>query len=630
MSSTGRDTGWSLARLRATLLGKPIPTSRAHHERLGPLLGLPVFSSDALSSVAYATEAILGILVLAGANDLSKQVPITLAICALIVIIAFSYHQTIHAYPSGGGSYIVASANLGQRLGLLAGAALLIDYVLTVSVSVAAGVAAIVSAFPQLHSQLVILSLASILFVAWLNLRGVRESGAAFAIPVYAFIVGILGMIVWGLLSHGFVPPHGQSVESDQLAKEPNVAMLFLVLRAFAAGCTALTGIEAVSNGVPAFKAPEAKNAALTLNMMAGLLVLMFVGIGWLSSYVPHLGLYSSNDPHYRSLVSQVAAYVFGGDKSIGFYFIQFATAIILILAANTSFADFPRLASLMARDGYLPRSLARQGDRLVFHNGILLLAVFAGALVWYFHGQLDLLLPLYAIGVFTAFTLSQAGMVVHWFKDREPGWQRSAVINGIGALLSGVVLVVILVTKFLEGAWIVTVLLAILYSVFLAIRGRYAAITRQLDLGKPEVHPPTHHQVLLLVPRVHKGIVQALEYALMIQGDVRAVHVTIDERNLPALRRNWDRISATVPLVVLNSPFRSLIDPLLDYIDELQAADPQLVVTVIVPEAITLRWPQRLLQENVAAQIKVAASKKPNVVVTNVRYFLDQPKRSA
>jgi amino acid transporter len=625
MSETGRESGWSLAKLRATLLGKPIPSSRAHHERLGPLLGLPVFSSDALSSVAYATEAILTILVLGGAGDIGKQFWITIAICALIVIIAYSYNQTIHAYPSGGGSYIVASENLGPKVGLLAGAALLIDYVLTVSVSVAAGVIAIVSAFPNLNhpDTIVELSLAAILVVAWLNLRGVRESGAAFAIPVYGFIIGMIVMIGWGLIHHGLTPPQHQIIQSDLLGKEAHVAVLFLVLRAFAAGCTALTGIEAVSNGVPAFKPPESRNASITLTVMALLLVVMFVGTGWLATYVPRLGVYEGNNPLYRSLVSQIAAYVFGGDKSFGFYFIQFSTALILILAANTSFADFPRLASLMARDGYLPRTLARQGDRLVFHNGIMLLAIFAGVLIVYFKGQLDLLLPLYAVGVFSAFTLSQAGMVVHWFRDHEPGWQKRAVINGIGALLSGVVLVVILVTKFLEGAWIVTVLLAAIYVLFLSIKGRYNNISRQLELDKPGIAVPKHNLVLVLVPRVHKGIVHALEYAMMIKGTVKAVHVTLDERTLPALRRNWDRYGGDVPLVILNSPFRSLIDPLMDYIDELQSVDPGLVVTVVVPEAVTLKWPQRLLQENVAGQIKAAASKKPNVVVSNVRYFL-------
>lgn len=621
MSSQGK--GWSWNRLRATFFGKPIPTSRAHHERLAPILGLPVFASDALSSVAYATEAVLGILVLAGIAALQLQLTITISIAVLIVIIAFSYNQTIHAYPNGGGSYIVASENLGAKPGLLAGAALLIDYILTVSVSVTAGVAAIVSAFPHLHKFLVPLSLAAILVIAWLNLRGVRESGFAFAIPVYAFIVGIVGMVLWGLVHRGVTPVAHQTAVTDTIGKEANISMIYLFLRSFAAGCTALTGVEAVSNGVPAFKAPESRNAQITLRWMTGLLVVMFVGLGLLARTLPELNLYDSGDPHYRSLVSQLAAATLGGYNSFGFYYIQFTTALILVLAANTSFADFPRLASLMARDGYLPRSLSRQGDRLVFHNGIVMLACLAGALVWYFKGQLDLLLPLYAVGVFSAFTLSQAGMVVHWRKERSPRWQRSAVINGIGSAMSGVVLLVIFFTKFMEGAWIVAVLMVVMFVVFRLIRKRYTDISNQLALDEAAMPTASKHIVMLLVPRVHKGILKALEYAQMIQGTCRAVHVTLDDRAVLNLRRMWERFGGGVPLVILNSPFRSLIDPLLDYVDEIHAEEPDTVVTVIVPESISTRFFQKLLQENVALQLKVALSSRRNVVVTNVRYFL-------
>lgn len=622
MSAHGKGISWN--RLRSTFFGKPIPTSRAHHERLPPVLGLPVFASDALSSVAYATEAILGILILAGSGALHLELGITCAILFLIVIIGFSYNQTIHAYPNGGGSYIVASENLGPNAGVAAGAALLIDYILTVSVSVAAGVAAIVSAFPHLHRLLVPLSLGAILVIAWLNLRGVKESGRAFALPVYGFILGMIGMIVWGLIHRGFAPFPGQTGISHEIGKDAATPALFLVLRSFAAGCTALTGVEAVSNGVPAFRAPESRNAAITLRAMIALLVTMFLGIGVLARTLPHLNLLDSGDPGYRSVVSQIAAATLGGDKSLGFYYIQFATAVILVLAANTSFADFPRLASLMGRDGYLPRSLARQGDRLVFHNGIYILAFLACGLVWYFHGQLDLLLPLYAVGVFSAFTLSQAGMVVHWRKDRQRGWRRSAAINGIGALLSGIVLVVLFVTKFLEGAWIVAVLMATMFFLFKAIKRRYQHVSEQLALDGVVPTPPENHLVLLLVPRVHKGILTALEYARLIKGNCRAVHVTIDERSLLTLRRQWEKYGEGVPLIVLNSPYRSLIDPLLEYLDEIHENDPETVVTMIVPEAVSKKLAGKLLQENVALQLKVAFSSRPNVVVTNVRYFLD------
>lgn len=616
-----------LSALRRFLVGPPIPNAAAHHERLSPLIGLPVFSSDALSSVAYATEAVLGVLILKGIGALGLQMWVTLAICLLIVVIAISYNQTIHAYPSGGGSYIVASENLGESPGLIAAAALLIDYILTVSVSVAAGVAALVSAFPALHPYLVPLSLFFVAVVAWANLRGVRESGGLFAIPTYGFILGVIAAIVFGVI-HSFTagPVHQVAVASTgTIGKESTAvggALIFLVLRSFAAGCTALTGIEAVSNGVQAFKAPESKNAAKTLKMMTTLLLVMFLGTGYLAQHLPVLGLYDSSDPRYTTVLSQVAAYAFGA-KSIGFYYIQIATAAILILAANTAFADFPRLSSLIARDGYLPRPLARQGDRLVFHNGILVLAVAAGFLIWKFKGELDTLLPLYAVGVFTAFTLSQAGMVVHWFHDQKPGWRTSAIINGIGACLSGAVFIVILATKFMEGAWIVALLIPLIYAGFKGIKKRYDSITRQLTIDKaPPV--PSGHMRLLLVPRVHKGILAALQYAKLDDVDCQAVHIVINEKRLPEVQHLWDQYGDGVPLVVLRSPYRSLLQPLLDYVDGIREENPGVVITVIVPEAVSTRWWHKLLQENVASQIKSALGRRKNVVVTNVRYFLN------
>jgi amino acid transporter len=389
----------SWARLRRLLIGKPIPTSKAHHERLGPLIGLPVFSSDAMSSVAYATEAILAVLVLASSQALHLQFGITLAILALIIIIATSYNQTIHAYPNGGGSYIVASDNLGTMPGLVAGAALLIDYVLTVAVSVSAGVAAITSAFPHLHPYLVPISLFAVAVVAWANLRGLRESGALFAIPTYGFILSMIVMLSVALFkAYTAHNPAAQVLVASDLGKEAHVFFTFVLLRAFAAGCTALTGIEAVSDSVQAFRVPEAKNASLTLRWMVVILSTVFVLIGLVVPHLPKLQILSTADPHYRTLISQIAEFSFG-PKTVGFYIVQFTTAAILVLAANTAFADFPRLASFVARDGFLPRALTRQGDRLVFHNGIILLSLLAGFLVFMFKGELDALLPLYAIG---------------------------------------------------------------------------------------------------------------------------------------------------------------------------------------------------------------------------------------
>jgi len=613
------------SRVRRALFGKPIPTAQAHHERLGPFLGLPVFSSDALSSVAYATEAILGVLVLYSVGALKDQIWITLGICLLIIIIATSYNQTIHAYPTGGGSYIVAKENLGETPGLIAGAALLIDYVLTVSVSVAAGIAALVSAYPSLHGYLVPLSLLCIAAIAWANLRGVKESGTVFSIPTYGFIVCMTALIVFGLFHLVGGPAVGQRVEADpgDIGREVHYLFLYVILRAFAAGCTALTGIEAVSNGIQAFRAPESHNASITLRWMTALLTFMFLGIGFLSLHIPTLTLYSTSSPKYMSVVAQVAAHTFGFG-SVPFYFIQYFTAAILILAANTAFADFPRLSSLLGRDGYVPRPLARLGDRLVFHNGIVLLALAAGALIAKFRGELDALLPLYAVGVFTAFTLSQAGMVRHWITLKGRGWQNKAVINAIGATLSGIVALVILSTKFVEGAWIVLVLLALLFVMFKLIKGRYASISKQLEIvGEPPARP-SRHTSLLMVPRVHRGIVSALEYALLLDPHCRAVHVAINDRALPEVRRMWEKYGEGVPLTILSTPHRSLVQPILDYVDEMLEEDPNQVITVIVPEAFSVNFFHKLLQENVAQQLRNALAQRRNVMVSNARYFLN------
>jgi len=615
----------ALQRIRRALLGAPIPSSQAHHERLTPFFGLPVFSSDSLSSVAYATEAILGVLILGGSGFLNHQLWIALALILLIVIIAFSYQQTIHAYPSGGGSYIVASENLGETAGLFAAAALLVDYVLTVSVSIAAGVLAITALYPFLLKHLVLLSLFCICIVAFANLRGVRESGAIFAFPTYGFVVSILTMIGFGayraMTTH--TPPQVLD-PTPWLGKENTHAVLFIILRSFAAGCTALTGIEAVSNGVQAFRPPEAQNAAKVLRWMAFLLSILFLGISLLAMKLPHLSLLPNDDKHYTTVAYQVAVFAFGNSHSWMVYIVQLFTALILILAANTAFADFPRLTSLIARDGYLPRYLARLGDKLVFHNGILVLAGAAGALVVIFKGQLDLLLPLYAIGVFAAFTLSQVGMVVHWLKLREPGWQRSIAINAVGAALCGIVLVIIAYTKFMDGAWVVLLLLPIIYAVFKLIKARYQSIDRQLTMNDEPMPVMTGHIVLLLVPRVNRGILTALEYAKRLRGECQAVHVTLNDKSLPELQRNWKQISGDVELVVLPSPYRSLIDPMLAYVDKLKKSNPGIVITVVVAEAVSTKWYQKLLAESVALQLKTALASRRNVVVANVRYFLN------
>jgi len=620
------------ARLRKLFLGAPIPNSKAHHERLSPLVGLPVFSSDALSSVAYATEAIIGVLVLYSVQAINQQLAISLAIVGLIAIIAFSYRQTINAYPGGGGSYIVASENLGSGPGLVAGAALLIDYILTVAVSVAAGVDSILSAEPVLRDHLpnatITLSIFFIALIGFANLRGLRESGSLFMIPTYGFIVMMLVVLAGSLLKSGQVPVHAPLVTSANIGKESHYLFAFIVLRAFSAGCTALTGIEAVSNGVMAFKAPERKNANKTLTWMAIILTVLFLGMGIIAMKLPTIGagltIYDSTDPRYRTLIAQIAAFGFG-DKSFVYYGTLGFTAAILILAANTAFADFPRLASLIARDGYLPRYFARQGDKLVFHNGIVMLGFFSVLLIVVFRGKLDALLPLYAVGVFTAFTLSQLGMVVHWYKDRGPGWWRSIAINAVGAVLCFVVLLIIAVTKFAEGAWLVLLLIPSIYAIFVAIKRRYTSMTKQLAYSDTDSLPvPSGNLVLITVPRLHRGILQGIRYAESLSNNCKAVHIVLNEKYIPELMRGWERMESQVPLVVLPSPYRSLIDPLLEHIDEMQAKQPGLLVTVVVPEAVSVKWYQKLLSENVTQQIRNSLKNRQNVVVANVRYFLD------
>ncbi len=620
------DTPGPLRRLKHLLFGEPIPTARAHHERLGIATGLPVFASDNLSSSAYANESILSVLVLYSATLAGLQLWLALSIALLIGIVAWSYKQTIFAYPGGGGSYIVASDTLGETPGLIAGAALMIDYVLTVSVSVAAGVAALVSAFPSLHELLVPISVVCIAVIAFGNLRGVRESGALFSMPTYGFLVAMLLLLVFGVVKAIGTPIGAQTIlaEPGAIGSEASFPLIFIILRSFAAGCTALTGIEAVSNGVPAFRPPEARNASRTLIIMAAILTVLFLGLGYITQHLPQIELYATKNPEYSTLVSQIASWTFGA-ASVGFYFVQFATAAILILAANTSFMDFPRLSSLLARDGYLPRPLARQGDRLVFQNGIIVLAIASAILVWAYHGELDQLLPLYAVGVFMAFTLSQAGMVAHWRKLKERGHGLSITINAIGTVITGAVTLVLLVTKFSEGAWIIAVLTAAFFFTFRAIKRRYASINAQLAEGMRSATQLQRHSVLLLVPRIHRGVLRAMDYAAGLHGEeVRALHVAINPKAVPALKADWDRHSPDIPLIVVESPFRSLIDPVLAYVDEMLEAHPDVTVTVIVPEAVPTKWYHRFLQENLAFQLKFALGGRKNVVVTNVRYFLD------
>ncbi len=587
-----------LTALRRTLIGSPLHSERIAHERLTKIQALAVLSSDALSSVAYATEEILLVLVLAGSGALGLSWLISLAIALLLVIVASSYYQTVHAYPTGGGAYSVTRENLGTLPSLVAGAALLTDYVLTVAVSISAGVAAITSAFPGLHPWRVELALAAVAFVTLINLRGVRESGRVFAVPTYFFIATMFLLILTGL-ARLFLGLPVTSMPATSVAPAATQGLtIFLVLRAFASGCTALTGVEAISNGVPVFKRPEADNAGKTLLWMAGILVSMFLGITLL---VHQFGVTPREG---QTVISQLARAVFG--LSPLYYAVQAATALILLLAANTSFSDFPRLAMWMARDRFLPRQLANLGDRLVYANGILLLGGLAGLLIILFGASTHALIPLYAVGVFISFTLNQAGMVRRWSKLRTPGWRRAALINGVGAVATGVVLIVVAATKFMHGAWIVLLLLLLMLLAFRAIHSHYKEVAGQLSLAQRWPTPVHRHTVIVPVAGLHRGVLKAVRYAQVLGGDLHVVTVEIDPQETGRLGTRWREVLPEVSLEVLPSPYRSVIAPLLEFIDRF-VQDEGDYVTLVVPEFVPARWWHHLLHNETAWLLKLA-----------------------
>jgi amino acid transporter len=601
--------------LKRLLVGKPIPSSMAHHERLSRVTGLAVLSSDALSSVAYATDFILATLVVAGVGAFSHAIPISLVIAALLAIVAFSYRQTIHAYPTGGGAYIVAKENISDRAGLIAAASLLVDYTLTVSVSISAGILAVTSAFPKLDVFRVEMCLGCLAILMIGNLRGIRESGRIFAVPTYFFVVSIGVLVLVGIYKYftGHIVPVQAALPADAGTSKLTTLLL---LTAFANGCTAMTGVEAVSNGVPAFRPPESKNASATLVTMAVLAITMFVGITVLAhayGVIPNAS---------ESGVSQLGRAIFGNGTV--YYVIQAATMMILVLAANTAYADFPRLASIVARDRYLPRQFMNQGDRLAFSNGILVLSTFAAVLIIAFRGDTQRLLPLYMIGVFISFTLSQAGMVIHWRKTKEPGWKTSALINGFGAVVTGVVLLIVAITKTLEGAWIVILLIPVIVLMFKKTRQHYDHVARQLTLRGYEPAPRAHNTVVMPIGGLQRAVVEALRYAETLSDDVRAVYVDIDPRATEQIQREWMQWGGTVKLIVLSSPYRSVMEPLLDYIKRVELERPNGYVSVILPEFVPAKWWQHLLHNQSALLIKGALLFRPNLVVTSVPFHLE------
>jgi amino acid transporter len=604
-----------LTLLKRWLVGPPMPLAQARHERLSKPLALAVFASDPLSSVAYATEAILLVLILAGSAALSYSMPIALGIATLLAVVVISYRQTVAAYPQGGGAYLVAKDNLGVLPALVAAAALLVDYVLTVAVSVVAGIAALTSAVPGLHAYRVVLSILAVVGVALGNLRGVRESGRLFAAPTYFFVVSILGMVGYGLVGTFFdwlpeapYEPHPPGLEG---------LGLFLLLRSYAAGCTALTGVEAVSNGVQALRPPEGRNAQTVMTALGVISITMFLGITYLAF---DFGIIPGGE---ETVVSKIARRVFGA--GVLYYAVQTATLLILVLAANTSYADFPRLSSILARDRFVPRQFANQGDRLVFSNGILVLSGFAVVLIVVFAGDTQALLPLYAVGVFMSFTLSQTGMVRRWLRLREAGWQWRVWLNGIGAVVTGVVLVTLAVTKFVEGAWIVVLVIPILAAIFVVMHRHYEEVASELSLDGMKPPPEFQHTVLVLVGDVHRGVVRAVQYArtLAPEAAVRAVLVETDPARTARVEEKWAKWGFGVPLVVLTSPYRSLLRPLLDYIDQIHARGDDQMVTIVLPEFLPRRWWQHVLHNQTALLVKGALLFRPNIVVADVPYLL-------
>jgi amino acid transporter len=600
--------------IKSFLIGQPIETVKEKHERLSKITGLAIFSSDALSSVAYATEEILLALVVAGAALLNFQMGIAAAIAALIAIVSTSYFQTIHAYPSGGGSYIVAKDNLGTNAGLVAGASLLIDYVLTVAVSITAGVAALTSAIPELYTHKVLLSLFAIGLLMLGNLRGVREAGKIFSIPTYVFIISVFVLIAVGLAR--FFGGE-EAVAPAQLEAAGDYIAIFVILKAFASGCTALTGIEAVSNGIRAFRSPEPRNASITLLWMAGILGTMFIGITFLAEH------YAIVPVDNETVLSQLTAAIF--HKGVFYYLVQFATAFILIMAANTSFADFPRLSSVMSADGFMPRQLGSRGDRLVFSNGIVILGLIAMFLVVLFKGETHALIPLYAVGVFLSFTLSQSGMVRHWFRLRGKRWVAKMLINGLGAITTAVALIVIAAAKFTHGAWIVVIAIPFIVYLTRQVKRHYDSVADQLSLtGRKKQIEYTHHSVIVPVSGAHQAVVNAIRYAKALSDDAVAVYVCFDPMETTRVKQKWNTHGMGVPLIVLESEYRSVIEPLMDYIDGVRETHKGGVITVVLPEFVPTRWWQHLLHNQTAWMIKGMLLFKRGVVSTSVPFHLD------
>jgi amino acid transporter len=635
--------------MKRLVVGRRIRSDRLGEQQLPKRIALPVFASDPLSSVAYATQEILLILTLGGMTYLYLAPWIAVAIVVLLAVVVMSYRQVIRAYPSGGGSYEVASRNLGANAGLVVAAALLVDYIMTVAVSVAAGVDNIISAVPGLNPYRVVLNLVFVAVLTAMNLRGVRESGRVFAVPTYMFVVGVLALIGVGffqmLLGH---PPVPESA-GWRITPEPDhvgltgVALVLLALRAFSSGCTALTGAEAISNGVPAFRPPKAENAARTMGVMGVLSITMFSGITALALLTHVRYIENTCDlvgfpgncatDAQRTIIAQLAAAVFGGTHSVLFYYIQAATALILILAANTAYNGFPLLGSILAQHRYLPRQLHTRGDRLAFSNGIVLLAVVAGGLIWLYQGSVTALIQLYILGVFTSFTLSQTGMVRHWNRmlalqrDRvvRRRMHRSRLINGFGAVFTGLVLVVVTVTKFTHGAYLVVIAIPLLFLLMRAIRRHYDRVAAQLAPEPGGMVLPSRIHAVVLVSQLHRPTLRALAYARATRPDtLTALTAAITPEDVRHLQADWNDRDIPVPLTVVEAPYRDLTESVLDYVAAVHRDHPRDLIVVYIPEYVVSRWWEHLLHNQSALRLKARLLFQRNVMVTSVPWQLD------
>ena len=636
------------SRVKRILFGEPFPTSMAMHERLDKVRGLAVFASDPISSNAYATEAVMSILIVMGSGALSMTMPIVMAIAALVLIVIFSYIQTILHYPTGGGSYIVAKDNLGTFPSLLAAGALLTDYSLTVSVSVSAGIRAIVSAFPEIYDYRVLLALGTIALLTWMNLRGVRESGSVFAVPTYAFIGGVILVIVIGLVRSfglfGAAPLEPQVISQELLTEDlTQLGMIWILLRAFAAGCTALTGIEAISDGVQAFKPPESKNAAQTMVTMGVIAMTLFIGISYLST---HLNLIPT---HHDSLLSQLTRTVTG--EGFIYYWVQIFTMLILVLAANTGYQDFPRLGYFLARDKFMPRWMTNQGDRLVFNGGIITLAIVSSLIVIVFHADEFAMLPLYAIGVMLSFTISQSGMVKLMTKvsklkpgesmdtlethlHHEKGWQWKRAVNALGATTTAVVFLVLVVTKFVEGAWIIVLLIPLIIMMFYSIRHHYESVSNSLStrtLKEREISDVAD-VVILPIGDVHRGTLRALQYAQKLSTDVRAVYISTDPSLKERFLRRWKKfpsLTQKVNLIGIDYDYRDFLTPLIEYIEQVNNEEfPNQSITVIIPEILTDSLVTSVLHNKTALLLRHRLRQYLDIIIIEIPLHILPPEK--